>query len=139
MTLLKLDSYQDANLEKWAWPNFSPYELRVRGGPVEGSIILNLEAADCLQELRTALGKPIVLLSAGRDPVYNEQVGGADKSMHLKGEAFDCLISGHAMPRFVELAQECGFTGIGYYESQGFVHIDTGRERSWGAPFEQKG
>jgi len=30
---------------------------------------------------------------------------------------------------------KAGFTGFGYYPKSGFMHIDTGPERTWGTPW----
>lgn len=46
-----------------------------------------------LDELREHLGKPIVISSAYRGPVYNRRVGGAIRSQHLVFGALDFSVS----------------------------------------------
>jgi zinc D-Ala-D-Ala carboxypeptidase len=33
---------------------------------------------------------------------------------------------------FESAARAAGFTGFGFYQRVGFMHVDTGPERSWG-------
>lgn len=116
----------------WRWPNFSPRELACKG---TGSIFIDEDALDKLQALRTQLGKPLVLTSAYRSPKHNRAVGGAKKSLHMQGIAFDVRMDNHDPHEFEAAARAVGFTGFGYYPKSGFMHIDTGRKRSWGTPW----
>lgn len=138
MSLLTLNHYDNVTAEQWPWQNFSPAEMAVRGGPNQGSVILYVPAMDKLQALRSRLGKPLIVLSAGRDKAWNATVGGASKSQHLAGKAFDISMANHDVEAFVEAAKACGFTGIGYYRAQNFVHIDVGPPRSWGEPWSDR-
>ena len=67
------------------------------------------------------------------DPADNPH---ASKSQHLKGNAFDVQIQGWSdeeKKAFLMAARQQGFRGIGFYEgSTGHLHIDMGRERTWG-------
>jgi hypothetical protein len=82
---------------------------------------------------------PLILNSGFRSQQYNdllrsEGVGAAKNSQHLNGNAADLTWSGFRsrgdnLLRFVALAREVGFRGIGYYNS--FVHVDIGPTRSW--------
>jgi len=116
----------------WPWENFSPREMACRG---TGLLMINTEAMDKLQALRTAIGRPLIVSSAYRSPQHNEAVGGAPRSQHLEAKAFDIRMDNHD-PRLFEIAaREAGFTGFGYYPRQGFMHIDIGPSRTWGDPF----
>jgi zinc D-Ala-D-Ala carboxypeptidase len=123
----------------WPWPNFSPAEMASKG---DGSLRLSRDAMDRLQRLRARLGVPMQILSAYRDPAHNKRVGGAKRSQHLRGRAFDVRVDNidpaaliAATVTVTATAIE-GFIGFGTYPRQGFVHIDT-RETpaSWGPPF----
>ncbi|MDB6183170.1 DUF6127 family protein [Paracoccus fistulariae] len=53
---------------------------------------LNEPALDKLQALRNRLGKPLIVRSAYRSPEHNRAVGGAMRSKHMDGAAFDIAI-----------------------------------------------
>jgi zinc D-Ala-D-Ala carboxypeptidase len=114
-------------IKDWHWPSFSPKEIACKG---DGMILIDEHSMDCLQMFRDMVGVPVILNSAYRSPEYNKQIGGAPKSQHLFGKAFDVRIT-DKLPRerIHEAAMKCGFTGFGDYNT--FVHIDTGPIRSW--------
>jgi len=101
----------------------------------EGAIRINTEALDKLQSLRNRLGKPLIVRSAYRSPAHNKAVGGAPRSKHMDGTAFDIAMSNHDPVAFEAAARAVGFLGFGYYPRSGFMHIDLGPARSWGDPF----
>jgi zinc D-Ala-D-Ala carboxypeptidase len=127
-------SWRDVPTDKWRWKNFSPRELACKG---TGSVLVDEVALDRLQKLRDALGIPINLTSAYRSPEHNARVGGAKKSLHMKGLAFDVRMDNHDPYVFEMAAKEAGFRGIGYYPHKNFIHIDLGDERTWGTPFKR--
>jgi hypothetical protein len=90
---------------------------------------------DKLQSLRNRLGKPLIVRSAYRSPEHNRAVGGATRSRHLDGAAFDIAMTNHDPVAFEAAARAVGFLGFGYYPRSGFMHIDLGPARSWGEPF----
>lgn len=120
---------------KERWPNFTPLELSSRGN---GSLTINLEALDALQRLRNSWKRPLVITSAYRDEFYNAQVGGAKSSLHMQGRAFDIKVDGWndaAVIMLIYYATKAGFNGFGIYLDRvvPFVHVDTGKPRSWQA------
>lgn len=122
--------YSQIPLEQWVWPNFSPAEIAVRGGPRQGAVLINPPALDALQTLRNTLGAPVILNSAYRDPEWNRIVGGAFRSKHLMGIAFDVRDSDYySRDELVAAARSAGFCGFGYYAN--FIHIDLGPKRKW--------
>jgi zinc D-Ala-D-Ala carboxypeptidase len=116
----------------WRWPSFSPAEIACRG---TGQLKLHPAAMDALQALRDRLGKPLILRSAYRSPEHNRAVGGAPRSKHMDGTAFDIAMSNHDPVVFVAAAREVGFLGFGFYPRSGFMHIDLGPARQWGERF----
>jgi zinc D-Ala-D-Ala carboxypeptidase len=124
--------WRDAPERTWRWPNFSPAEIACRG---TGQLKLHPEAMDKLQALRDRLGKPLIIRSAYRSPEHNRAVGGATRSKHLDGTAFDIAMANHDPVAFEAAAREVGFLGFGYYPRSGFMHIDLGPARSWGEKF----
>jgi hypothetical protein len=117
----------------WPWPNFSPAEMASKG---DGSLRLSRGAMDRLQRLRMRLGVPLQILSAYRDPAHNARVGGAKRSYHMRGLAFDIRVDNIDPAALIEAAHAEGFRGFGTYPRQGFVHIDTRETLArWGDPF----
>jgi len=124
--------YSQVDQEAWEerWPNFSPKEIACKG---TGKLLVNEHALDCLQELRDRLGKPMTINSAYRSPEHNATVGGARRSKHLAGIAFDVSTSNLDRDELVTEAKAIGFRGIGYYRT--FIHIDTRPSpATWGTP-----
>jgi zinc D-Ala-D-Ala carboxypeptidase len=116
----------------WRWKNFSPAEIACRG---TGQLKLHPEALDKLQALRDRLGKPLIIRSAYRAPEHNRKVGGAPRSKHMDGTAFDIAMGNHDPVAFEAAARAVGFLGFGYYPRSGFMHIDLGPARVWGEKF----
>lgn len=126
-------NWRDIPDDEWHWPHFHPSEIAC-GGPGRPTpnedILINHEALDRLEQLRVLLGAPIVLNSAYRNPIYNAKVGGADRSKHTMGIAFDIRHSHYYSVKKLHIAaKSCGFRGFGFYPS--FTHIDLGKERTW--------
>ena len=131
-TRIVLSNFSEADPETWRWPNFSPAEIACRG---TGKLLINEPALDKLQALRDRLGKPLIIRSAYRSPEHNRAVGGATRSKHMEGTAFDIAMANHDPVAFEAAAREVGFLGFGYYPRSGFMHIDLGPARSWGERF----
>lgn len=98
------------------------------------------ELLDLIYDVRESLGGDgtYQIISAYRSPKTNEMLRGqsqnsgvARKSQHLLGKAIDVRLEGvkTATLRDQALAMKRG--GVGYYEASDFVHMDTGRPRSW--------
>ena len=111
----------------WPWLYFVPQEMACRG---TGRLIVNRTFLDSLNGIRGRLGVSLFILSGYRSPYHNAKVGGAVFSRHLYADAADLSIINRDKFRMVELANDYGFTGFGYYRT--FLHIDLGRKRSWG-------
>lgn len=127
--------FRDMPDRLWRWENFSPAEIACRG---TGQLKLHPEALDRLQALREQLGKPLIVRSAYRSPQHNRNVGGAPRSKHMDGTAFDIAMGNHDPVAFEAAAREVGFLGFGYYPRSGFMHIDLGPARVWGEPFPKR-
>lgn len=116
-----------------AGPNFSPAEIACRG---TGKLLINEPALDKLQALRDRPGKPLIVRSAYRSLEHNRAVGGATRSKHLDGVAFDIAMTNHDPVVFELAAREVWFLGFGFYPRSGFMHIDLGPAREWGDRFQ---
>lgn len=122
---MHFDHYLDVPNSVWRWKYFLPREIASKG---DGSILVDEQALDKLEKLRIALGRPLVVLSAYRDPLHNARVGGAPLSQHKFGRAFDLKLT---LDRdlIIRTAREVGFGGVGTYNT--FVHVDDGPSRVW--------
>ncbi|WP_198027258.1 YcbK family protein [Candidatus Paracaedibacter symbiosus] len=79
--------------------------------------------------------EPIHLISGYRSPKTNkilasQSSGVAKKSQHLCGKAADIVIPGRSLKQVQHAAKSLKVGGVGRYAT--FVHVDTGRVRSWG-------
>lgn len=96
---------------------------------------------DLLHDIHTELdtSQPFNLVSGYRSPATNAWLaarseGVARHSMHLEGKAADINIAGRQLSFLQRIALALRLGGVGYYPRSGFVHVDTGRVRHWGAP-----
>jgi uncharacterized protein YcbK (DUF882 family) len=111
--------------------------FRSRGDQKQGSVTLRLvEVLSRLQ--RIAGGKPLVLLSGYRSPDYNtdlKQQGRAvaGGSMHTEGLAADLAFPRPALATLWQRVRALDCCGAGYYQKEGFLHVDVGRPRFWEA------
>ncbi len=95
---------------------------------------------DLIYDVRAALGSDgtYQVVSAYRSPKTNSMLRGrsrnsgvARNSQHLKGRAIDVRLDGVATARLRDQALALQRGGVGYYAASDFVHMDTGRVRSW--------
>jgi uncharacterized protein YcbK (DUF882 family) len=96
---------------------------------------------DRLFQLQAASGsrEPFAVISGYRSPLTNAALrarsnGVAEHSLHMQGRAIDVRLPGTPTDQLARLAQRLSGGGVGYYRVSDFVHIDTGRVRSWGDP-----
>lgn len=91
------------------------------------------EAMAAWHALTGTWGQPLSINSAYRSPEHNARVGGAKRSQHTHGNAFDVDVSGLSKAQRNELAKQAydaGFRGFGVYDTA--MHFDVGPERAWG-------
>jgi uncharacterized protein YcbK (DUF882 family) len=93
---------------------------------------------DTLFDLQTLAQKPTVfeVISGYRSPATNAMLrrsteGVALHSMHLEGRAIDVRLERFPTATLARLARSMGRGGVGFYAASDFVHVDTGRVRSW--------
>lgn len=93
---------------------------------------------DMLYQLQQAVGASgeFEIISAYRSPKTNEMLRNksgrvAKRSLHMQGRAIDIRLCGCDLKtlRNRAVAMEAG--GVGYYPKSNFIHLDTGRFRSW--------
>ena len=76
------------------------------------------------------------ILSGYRSPRTNNMLrkastGVAKNSFHMYGQALDIRLPGYRTSALRNVARSLRTGGVGYYAKSNFVHIDTGKVRSW--------
>jgi uncharacterized protein YcbK (DUF882 family) len=91
-----------------------------------------------LTDLAREAGVPAVyeVISGYRSPGTNATLRAnghhvAEHSQHMLGRAMDVRLRDCSLSRLHDLALAAQRGGVGYYPRSNFVHIDTGRVRSW--------
>ena len=97
---------------------------------------------DLLHQVQLMLGvkstHPFEVISGYRCPETNDHLrhsrggGVAKRSLHMEGKAIDVRLPGVPLAELRDAALSLAAGGVGYYPSEQFVHIDTGRVRHWG-------
>ncbi len=94
---------------------------------------------DALHQVQQVLGSRSTyeIISGYRCSATNEHLrtsrggGVARKSLHTEGKAIDVRLRGVPLAELRDAAKSLQLGGVGYYPSEEFVHIDTGRVRYW--------
>lgn len=117
-----------ADGEKQISENFKVKEFRCKDD--SDKILIDVDfVRDKLQAIRDHFGAAVTINSGYRTESYNTKVGGAKSSYHLKGQAFDIVVAGHAPLEVARYAQSLDINGIIQYN--GFVHVDSRPSRYW--------
>jgi uncharacterized protein YcbK (DUF882 family) len=93
-----------------------------------------------LCDLAQAAGYPAryEVISGYRSPGTNKKLHDAghqvaEHSQHMEGHAIDVRLLGCDLEKFRDIALQAKRGGVGYYPASNFVHVDTGRVRTWTA------
>ena len=89
-----------------------------------------------IQRRHPGLNVEYQVISPYRAPDTNEALrdaggGQAESSQHTLGKAIDIKVPGLSTIELRNIATCLGLGGVGYYPTDGFVHVDTGRVRYW--------
>jgi len=84
----------------------------------------------------TGTNKPFEVISGYRSPATNALLhsrseGVAGGSLHMQGQAIDIRLADVRLDRLRAAALAVRRGGVGYYPASSFVHVDTGRVRTW--------
>ena len=91
--------------------------------------MMSKEMLSKLDMIREEYGKPIHINSGFRTPQHNQDVGGTEKSSHLKGLAadIDCRKSKDRF-ELIDIFLDLGVNRIGIADT--FIHIDVDPDKS---------
>jgi uncharacterized protein YcbK (DUF882 family) len=94
-----------------------------------------LDSLSALYEVFDCRGN-FEVISGYRSPRTNATLrqassGVAKDSLHLYGRAIDVRLTSAATDKLRDAALALSRGGVGYYPKSNFIHIDTGRVRSW--------
>lgn len=93
---------------------------------------------DILYRAASACGaQRFEVISGYRSPATNasladKSAGVSRRSLHVEGRAIDVRLTGYDTAKLRRACIALGLGGVGYYPQSDFVHLDTGRVRSWG-------
>lgn len=108
--------------------NFKVKEFRCKDG--SDTILIDTDfVQNYLQKIRNHFCTACTINSGYRTGAYNKKVGGAANSYHMKGQAFDIVVSGHTPAEVAKYAQTLGIKGIIQYNT--FVHVDSRNVKYW--------
>jgi uncharacterized protein YcbK (DUF882 family) len=100
-----------------------------------------VELAKAFERIREIMGEPLIVSSGYRTAVYNDRIGGAERSQHVQGRALDLKPTSKDKGALRRLLGACLkargeklLTGIGVYAN--FIHVDT---RTGNGPKNWKG
>lgn len=117
-----------ADGDKQVSTNFKVKEFRCKDG--SDRILIDVDfVRNKLQAIRDHFAAPVTINSAYRTQTYNKKVGGAARSYHLTGQAFDIVVKGHTPAEVARCAQSLDINGIIQYNT--FVHIDSREVKYW--------
>lgn len=101
-----------------------------------GLLDLLHELKTVLEERHPGLSVEYHVISGYRSKETNDHLraaggGQAKRSQHIEGKAIDIRVPGVDLVELRNTAWCLQRGGVGYYKSSDFVHVDTGRVRSW--------
>jgi uncharacterized protein YcbK (DUF882 family) len=104
-----------------------------RGGPMSLRLIELLDWFEDHYQPRR-----LILVSGYRSPEFNQALRAAGRrvaqaSMHSEGMAADVQPVGLDLRRLWRALRRAGSGGVGLYQGEGFLHLDTGQPRFWEA------
>ncbi len=144
LRLANAHTWEKLDLVYWAEGKYNPESMAeinhlMRDHRANRSKAMDVNLIDQLHALVTALDtkERVHVLSGYRTPETNARLRSRSKavakySLHMDARAMDFNIPGKNAKTIHKAAMAMNAGGVGLYSRSGFVHIDTGRVRSWG-------
>jgi uncharacterized protein YcbK (DUF882 family) len=144
LSILNLYTSESVSIEYFANGAYIPEALstldRFMRDPIDGSRYrMNPALYDLLNNLYVSMEtpQPFHLISGYRSPATNAMLrrrsrGVAKRSLHMRGLAADIRLPGRDIKTLWRAATALKRGGVGLYTHSNFIHVDTGRVRSWG-------
>lgn len=143
IALMNLHTGEQVKATYWAEGTYQPDELQAihrvlrdhRTGDIH-EIDQNLIEMLNLLHQKMHGKQPFHVISGYRSPKTNQMLrknsdGVAKKSLHMQGKAIDVRLPGRQLDELRKTALGLKVGGVGFYPGSEFIHIDTGRVRSW--------
>ena len=123
-------NYLDDGIEEISW--------LLRDHRADKANNMDPKLLDLLHRLQRMVGQSgeYHVISGYRSPATNAMLAGkssgvAKRSYHMLGQAIDVRLPGFDTLELKKAALALKGGGVGYYETSNFVHLDTGRFRTW--------
>ena len=120
--------------------------------PKIGYYGMDIHVLEMMNEVGRLMGRKLTCISAFRHLYYNSYLrdtkqgrldaGVALYSQHSAGKAMDIAAYGNIGGdnlEFLQLCQQVGFVGFGYYPAKHFLHCDVASARDWNEEYRPKG
>lgn len=145
LSLFNLHTSESVSIDYFANGAYIPQALReldrFMRDPIDGSRHrMNPALYDLLNSIHGLMETPLPfhLISGYRSPATNAMLrrrgrGVAKRSLHMRGLAADIRLPGRDLKYLWRAARALKGGGVGLYTRSNFIHVDTGRQRSWGA------
>ena len=141
LVLHNVNTGENFNGVVWANGRFNPAALtqlnRLMRDPRSGAMTrCDVRLYDLLARLQGRIRRPFHLVSGYRSRQTNFAMARASSnvarnSFHTRGMAADISVDGMPPETLARFAREVGAGGVGLYEGENFIHVDTGQARSW--------
>ncbi len=118
--------------------NLSQLNYFLRDFRTNETTVMDRKLFDILYDLQTLADREATyeVISAYRSPqtnafMHKHSSGVAEHSLHIVGQAIDVRVTGFSTKKLQQLALSAQRGGVGFYAKSDFVHLDTGRVRTW--------
>lgn len=129
--------WRNGQYDRWALDNIQFVMRDWRNNKMTNIDYNLLDVLFSLSVQLDARNEEFHLVSGYRSPETNNMLrkkssGVAKFSLHMKGMASDIFLPGAKLSTLRNAAMDIKMGGVGYYPRSGFVHVDSGKFRSWG-------
>jgi uncharacterized protein YcbK (DUF882 family) len=143
LSLAHLHTHERLDVDYWSAGDYVPDGLTavnrvLRDWRTDEIRAIDPALLDLLNDLvvKTGTEVPFEVISGYRSPATNRMLrsrssGVAGSSLHMAGKAIDIRLADVPLKRLRDTAIALRRGGVGYYPSSDFVHVDTGRFRTW--------